>query len=92
MRPPSRKTADAAHAFGADLSGTQNQPEKPLTQGLSISSQKPAHHASQPGVVHGHYLYPHAARLFVSGRHHVLAQPQGAELAAVQYHGRWVLH
>lgn len=36
-------------------------------------------------------LHPHAPRVPVSGGEHGLAQPQGAQLAAVELHGRELL-
>ena len=44
-----------------------------------------------PGVVRGHHLRAHEARLPVSGGHHGLAQPGCIVVAVVQHHGRRLL-
>ena len=57
-----------------------------------VSSQGPGDHPPQSGLMYRHHVYPHAPRVPVPGRRHGLAQPEGAELAAANFHGRWGLH
>ena len=76
----------------ADLSEAAHDDPAPRAPGLQVSAARPDHRPAQPGLVLGHHLYPDAARLPVPGGGDGLGDPQGAVLAAVQQHGRGVLH
>lgn len=83
--------ADEAHAVGADLPRTEDQQEAPRAQAISVSSEGLTHHPDQPGLVCSHQLHSNAPRVSLPRCHHGLAQPEGAELAAVEQHGRGIL-
>lgn len=91
MRTPSGPPADEAHAACADLSGAQDQQEASRAQDLPLPSKRPGHHPPQSGVVHRYQLHPHAPGVPVSGGHYGLAQPRGAQLAAVEFHRHQLL-
>lgn len=81
MWAPSGAPTDALDAFGADLPRAQDKPKTPGAQDLSIPAQGVSDHPPQSGLVHRHQLHPDAPRISLSGGHHGLAQPEGAELA-----------
>jgi hypothetical protein len=56
-------------------------------QDLSLSAERVARGSAEPGLVLGHHLPAHAARVPLSGRHHGLAHPQGSGLAHLEHAG-----
>ena len=84
--------ADETGAAGPHPPKAKDQQKPSRAQDIPISSQRLADHPRKPGLVHRHYPYPDAARISLPGGHHGLVQPQGAELAAVEHHGRGVLY
>src|SRR4051812_43270699 len=83
--------ADASDGLAGDLAETQHQPAEPRAQGLSVLAARPHHRSAQPSLGDRYYVHPDAQGVLLPGRHHGLAQQEGAGLAAVQYHGRDLL-
>jgi len=67
--------ADAPDGVDADLPDPQHQQASKGPQDLSISAERGAGGASEPGLVLGHHLPAHAARVPIPRGDHGLAHP-----------------
>ena len=84
---PYRTALLQGHGPQGRPSGKAHLPKVQGPQNVSVPAQEPDHRASQPGLGHRHYLYPHATGISLSGGHHRPAQPLRPELERVQFHG-----
>ena len=84
---------DAADGPDADLPAAADQRSRPRgTRLYPYLLRGIRDRAAQPGVVRRHHLHPAGQGLPVPGGDHGLVEPQGAGVAAVEHHGRAVLH
>ena len=86
-KSPGRARSTRNTRFIHTCSGTCRSPGP-----IRSSSRDHAAHDPAGQRVYRHHVHSHAPRVSVSGGNHGLAQPKGAELAAVKFHGRRVLH
>src|SRR5690242_7998219 len=83
--------ADASDGSAGDLAEARHQQAEPRAQDLSVPAARPEDRPAQPGVGDRYHVHPDAQRVLLPGGHHGLAQQEGADVAAVQYHGRDLL-
>ena len=58
---------DAKNGLDGDLSQAANDHFRTRKQGLPLSSARIVDYSTEPGLVYGYHLYPHAKRVHVSG-------------------------
>jgi len=78
-------------AYDGHGTGPQHKQSTPAAQGVPVSAARRAHHQAQQGLEYRYHLYQAGTRFCLSGGHHRLVFPAGAELENQQQHGGGVL-
>ena len=85
------KEAPAENGLGSDLREAAIVDIRARPSDLSLSFERIADRAAQPGMGDGYHIYPTAARFCVSGGNHGLVQSLCPVLGGVPYAGRGLL-
>lgn len=90
-QPKAGGTVDEGHGHRGHLSQAGHKPGSAGTRDLPVFIEEQVHYGSRPGMVRGHHLHPHEARVHVSDGGDGLVEPVRAGVGVEQHAGGGVL-